>query len=78
MNTAAAFADTVPARWGTFDTRTEPTSSWIDGTSSVLLRWLDAARSRQSLHELDEHLLRDIGLTRDEARREADKFFWQV
>jgi uncharacterized protein YjiS (DUF1127 family) len=49
----------------------------MDHASNQLARWLDAARSRRTLEELDEHLLRDIGLTRAEARREADKFFWQ-
>ena len=78
MNTAAAFADTVPARWTPFGARAEPMTSWIDIASNALARWVDAARSRQSLDELDAHLLRDIGLTREEARREADKFFWQV
>ena len=78
MNTAAAFADTLPARWTALGARAEPMTSWIDNASNVLARWVDAARSRQSLDELDAHLLRDIGLTREEARREADKFFWQA
>lgn len=75
MNTAA-FADTVPARWRTSEAA--PTAHWARSASELLARWLDAARSRQTLDELDEHLLRDIGLTRDEARREARKFFWQA
>jgi uncharacterized protein YjiS (DUF1127 family) len=42
-----------------------------------------AARSRQrrALREIaesdDRHLLRDIGVTREEAFREADKWFWR-
>ena len=76
MNTAAAFADTVPAHW---ELRSDtPATGWVDHASTLLARWLDASRSRQTLDELDEHMLRDIGLTRDEARREASKFFWQA
>ncbi|MCW5658725.1 MAG: DUF1127 domain-containing protein [Burkholderiaceae bacterium] len=76
MNTAAAFADTVPAHWNAHDDA--PVAGWWVSASNVLVRWLDASRSRQTLHELDEHLLRDIGITRDQARREASKFFWQI
>lgn len=76
MNTAA-FADTLPAQWPA-QTVAEPATHWLVDVSSVLARWVDASRSRQTLEELDEHLLRDIGLTRDEARRESHKFFWQA
>jgi uncharacterized protein YjiS (DUF1127 family) len=76
MNTAAAFADTMPAHWPARSAA--PAAGWIDGVSSLLARWLDASRSRQTLDDLDEHMLRDIGITRDEAQREARKFFWQA
>lgn len=33
--------------------------------------------SRRQLLDLDDRLLRDIGLTRDEARREGAKHFWE-
>ncbi len=46
-----------------------------------LVRALNEARSRRrerlSLARLDPHLLRDIGLARDEAATEAAKPFWQ-
>lgn len=75
MNNAAAFADTMPAHW---PTRADaPAAGWIDSASNLLARWIDASRSRQTLDDLDEHMLRDIGITRDEALREARKFFWQ-
>jgi uncharacterized protein YjiS (DUF1127 family) len=77
MNTAAAFADTLPAQWPAH-TRAEPASRWLDDAFDVLMRWLDASRSRRTLDELDDHMLRDIGLTREQARRESSKFFWQV
>lgn len=34
-------------------------------------------RDRQRLGRLDAHLLRDIGLDVQDARRESDKPFWQ-
>jgi uncharacterized protein YjiS (DUF1127 family) len=36
-------------------------------------RW----HQRRTLLELDEHLLRDIGITRRQAEQEARKPFWQ-
>lgn len=35
-------------------------------------------RNRLALARLDQHLLRDIGLSGDEARTEAAKPFWQA
>ncbi|MEA3252703.1 MAG: DUF1127 domain-containing protein [Pseudomonadota bacterium] len=34
--------------------------------------------TRQRLRELDPHLLKDIGITRIEARREGRKRFWEA
>lgn len=46
---------------------------------SLLVRLLHAlavSRSRRALTRLDDHLLRDIGLTRDEAEAEARRRDW--
>jgi uncharacterized protein YjiS (DUF1127 family) len=48
------------------------------GLFTVLRTWYLRTRERQALAELDEHLLRDCGLTREQARREADKPFWMA
>lgn len=48
---------------------------------SVLARfwhWRELARERAALARLDPHLLRDIGLTDEEARREAGRSAWDV
>ena len=37
----------------------------------------DLAKSRRALLRLDDHLLRDIGLSPDDARSEAAKPFWR-
>jgi uncharacterized protein YjiS (DUF1127 family) len=42
--------------------------------------WIARSRQRQALSELAErndYLLKDIGVTQNEARREAEKWFWQ-
>lgn len=38
---------------------------------------LKKARQRGLLRDLDDHLLADIGLTRDQANREAHKPLWK-
>lgn len=44
------------------------------------LAWLDRAlerrRSRLALRELDDHFLKDIGISRADAEREARRPFW--
>ena len=43
----------------------------------VLLIWQERAAQRSHLKGLDDHLLRDMGLTRDQVDCEAHKPFWQ-
>ena len=43
----------------------------------VLAQWSERARTRHQLIELDDHLLRDVGLDRHAARTEARRMFWQ-
>jgi len=40
--------------------------------------WLERSRQRGALAGLDDRLLRDIGVTLEQARREAAKPFWSV
>ncbi|MGR6430650.1 DUF1127 domain-containing protein [Rhizobium sp. PAMB 3174] len=48
---------------------------------SVLYRhlrlWWRNCWSRSHLRDLDDHLLRDVGLTRKQAEKETLKWFWQ-
>jgi uncharacterized protein YjiS (DUF1127 family) len=39
--------------------------------------WLARIRQRQALARLDDRLLRDIGVTRDQAKAESRKPFWR-
>ncbi|WP_164513448.1 DUF1127 domain-containing protein [Thiosocius teredinicola] len=41
------------------------------------LLWFQRARQRRALAELDDRQLDDIGISREQAQREAAKRFWQ-
>ncbi len=43
----------------------------------TLLDWQERARQRHHLSGLDDHLLRDIGLSRADVEHETAKPFWQ-
>ena len=47
------------------------------GIAAHLLQWLQRSRTRREITELDDHLLRDIGLTRSDVMAESRKHFWQ-
>jgi uncharacterized protein YjiS (DUF1127 family) len=42
----------------------------------VFKTWPERRRQRRHLDELSDHSLRDIGLTRSQARREARRWFF--
>jgi uncharacterized protein YjiS (DUF1127 family) len=55
-------------------------STVAGGWLRTLLFWNERSRQRKALGELadlNDYLLKDIGLTRDEALREAEKPFWR-
>ncbi|ANT59259.1 MULTISPECIES: DUF1127 domain-containing protein [Roseobacteraceae] len=43
----------------------------------VTAKWSERRHTRRALLELDDHLLRDVGLERTAALREARRKFWQ-
>jgi uncharacterized protein YjiS (DUF1127 family) len=45
--------------------------------SDTLLDWQERARQRHRLGEMDDHLLRDIGLSRADLEHETAKPFWR-
>ncbi len=40
--------------------------------------WERRARERRALGEMSEHMLKDLGISRVDAQREAEKAFWRV
>jgi uncharacterized protein YjiS (DUF1127 family) len=55
-------------------------SSSIDAWLRTLGFWIDRSQQRRQLGELAElndYLLKDIGVSREEAMREAEKPFWR-
>jgi uncharacterized protein YjiS (DUF1127 family) len=51
-------------------------AAWLLRAIEQVLGWQEVARQRRSLLELDERLLKDIGITRADALREASRPFW--
>lgn len=49
-------------------------SAW----ATVLRRVMMVVGTRQQLLELDAHMLRDIGMTAQDARREANRAPWDI
>lgn len=52
-------------------------SEWIVGVFDLLLAWQERARQRRQLAALDDHMLRDIGVSAADVERETRKWFWQ-
>ena len=42
-----------------------------------LLTWQDRARERAHLRDLNDHMMKDLGLSRADIDREAGKPFWR-
>jgi uncharacterized protein YjiS (DUF1127 family) len=55
--------------------------SRISRCRRMIARWIARSRQRHAMREIAEsndfHLLKDIGVSREEAFREADKPFWR-
>ena len=61
--------------------RNDDAAGWIAGNRRTLARWIARSRQRRALRDIaecnDNHLLKDIGVSRDQASREAEKPFWR-
>jgi len=53
-----------------------PWPDWFRDLAPGIARLWRMNRERQRLLDLDEHLLRDIGLTREQAEKEAARWLW--
>ena len=56
----------------------EPTEPTLFGRAwRTLTTWQNRAMMRQHLLGMNEYMLKDIGLSRSDAQREANKPFWE-
>ncbi|MBT0964035.1 DUF1127 domain-containing protein [Denitromonas iodatirespirans] len=44
----------------------------------TLKTWIKRSRDRRDLREMEEHLLRDVGISRGQANFEGNKPFWRA
>jgi uncharacterized protein YjiS (DUF1127 family) len=49
---------------------------WTSAAISTVVLWVERSRSRRVLATLDDHQLRDVGISRADARLESAKPFW--
>ena len=49
---------------------------WDKEILTMVKRWWRNYRTRKQLDNLSEHLLEDIGLTKDQAYKESTRHFW--
>jgi len=59
-------------------TRTKAAGGLATRLFDQVFTWLDRARQRRHLGELDDRLLRDIGLSRAEVENEVSRPFWHT
>lgn len=52
--------------------------TWLDRALAPVSLWVSRHRERRALGDLSDHLLSDVGLTREEAERESAKPWWQA
>jgi len=57
--------------------QTRQSAGWLALTVETIRCWAHRIRVRDALAELDEHMLKDIGLTRADIEVERSKYFWQ-
>lgn len=50
---------------------------WLARGRATLGAWLARSRDRRALAELDDFMLKDIGMTRADVVVESGKHFWQ-
>ncbi|MEP1538369.1 MAG: DUF1127 domain-containing protein [Paracoccaceae bacterium] len=55
-----------------------PTVSFFLMVAVLVAKWQETRRTRRALSALDDHILKDIGLTQHQARQESQRCFWDL
>ena len=72
MPTADLFRARTYSTWRAWGEPIHPVAAaWL-----LLARWIERTRQCKALRGLDDHQLRDIGITGRDAARECGKPFW--
>ena len=71
------FPDLFAEFWGLFLRPRISVLPALRRFSAMIGEWRRRARSRRELLALDDHMLKDIGITRVDAQYEAAKSFWR-
>ena len=68
-----------PGGYASFQQNSSPSPavSWMDKVRAWSARGHERRALRELTEQLDDHLLKDIGISREQALREAAKPFWQ-
>lgn len=59
-------------------TQASGAADWLRHAAVTVRLWQERSRARHELLTLDDHILRDVGLTPYEIRMEAYKPFWRA
>ncbi len=59
------------------DALTETKAETPKTISGLIQLWVSRMKQRKSLKNLPDHLLKDVGISREDALKEACKPFWQ-
>ncbi len=49
----------------------------LQNLNALILLWINRYRQRKLLNSLEDHLLKDIGVSRVDALQESNKPFWK-
>ena len=52
--------------------------AYLGNAATTIVLFAERGRQRRALAQLDEHLMRDVGLSRSVVEREVRKHFWQI
>lgn len=55
-----------------------PTVSFFLTVAVLVSKWQETRRTRRALTALDDHILKDIGLTQHQAQMESRRYFWDI